>query len=165
MGQNCIGIERIIVHTSQFDELYEIFKDRVSKMRVGSVMRTGQADYIATIDGGSMISNNRFRGLERLVHDATEAGAYVIGGEEFKHPIHEEGFYFRPTVVGLTNVTDIEIMQHEGQYYELLNFRRVTQAFTSFCANCIINPLRQRRRSNRDRQRNSIWPRRKRFWP
>ncbi|CAA7265354.1 unnamed protein product [Cyclocybe aegerita] len=103
MGQNCIGIERIIVHSEQYDELFDIFEEVVSKMRVGSVMAPAQAGYLATVEGGSMISGDRFRGLERLIKDANEGGAIVVGGEEYKHVYHENGYYFRPTVVGLVN--------------------------------------------------------------
>ncbi|KAF9484879.1 meiotic sister-chromatid recombination aldehyde dehydrogenase [Pholiota conissans] len=100
MGQNCIGIERLIVHVDQYDELFAIFSERVQKMRVGSVMSTAQAGYLQTVDGGSMITGDRFRGLEKLIHDASEGNAYVIGGQEYKHVYNEHGYYFQPTVVG-----------------------------------------------------------------
>nr|BAV14024.1 aldehyde dehydrogenase [Pholiota microspora] len=105
MGQNCIGIERLIVHADQYDDLFSIFRDRVSKMRVGSVVSTAQAGYLHTVDGGSMISGDRFRGLEKLIQDASEGNAYVIGGEEYKHVYHEHGYYFQPTVVGPVDST------------------------------------------------------------
>jgi acyl-CoA reductase-like NAD-dependent aldehyde dehydrogenase len=112
MGQNCIGIERLLVHGSQYDDLWEIFEKRVAKMRVGSVMSTGQAGYLSTIEGGAMLSNERFRGLERLIKDAAEANAYVFGGEEYQHPYHEHGYYFSPTVVGPVDAS-MEIAQEE----------------------------------------------------
>jgi acyl-CoA reductase-like NAD-dependent aldehyde dehydrogenase len=105
MGQNCIGIERLIVHSDQYDELFSIFSERVAKMRVGSVMSTAQAGYLHTVDGGSMISGDRFRGLESLIHDASEGNAYVVGGQEYKHVYHEHGYYFQPTVVGPVDST------------------------------------------------------------
>ncbi|KAF8911191.1 meiotic sister-chromatid recombination aldehyde dehydrogenase [Gymnopilus junonius] len=100
MGQNCIGIERLLVHIDQYDDLFEIFSDRVAKMRVGSVMATIQAGYVTTVEGGSMITGDRFRGLEKLIKDAEEDNAYVIGGREYAQPYHENGYYFEPTVVG-----------------------------------------------------------------
>jgi len=118
MGQNCIGIERLIVHGDQFDELYDILEERVSKMRVGSVMATGQAGYVATVEGGSMIHGDRFDGIERLIREATEAGAIVVGGEKYRHPIHEKGFYFQPTIVGLINGPEnLEIAREEGEFF------------------------------------------------
>ncbi|PPR05997.1 hypothetical protein CVT26_005719 [Gymnopilus dilepis] len=103
MGQNCIGIERLLVHIDQYDDLFDIFRERVAKMRVGSVMSTIQAGYVTTVEGGSMISGDRFRGLEKLIKDAEEDNAYVIGGREYAQPYHEDGYYFEPTVVGPVN--------------------------------------------------------------
>jgi acyl-CoA reductase-like NAD-dependent aldehyde dehydrogenase len=78
MGQNCIGIERIIVHVDQFDDLFAIFEENVSKMRVGSVMSVGQAGYVSTVEGGSMICGDRFPAIERLIAEAEDAGARVL---------------------------------------------------------------------------------------
>lgn len=114
MGQNCIGIERIIVHVDQFDDLFAIFEENVSKLRVGSVMSVGQAGYVSTVEGGSMISADRFPAIERLIEEAEEAGARVIGGRRFDHPIHTQGYYFQPTVVGhLNDASQTEIAQDE----------------------------------------------------
>ena len=118
MGQNCIGIERLLVHQDQYDDLYTIFQERVEKFRVGSVMKTGQAGYVATVEGGAMISNNRFTGLERLIKEAADGNAYVVGGEELKHPYHEHGFYFKPTVVGPVD-DSMEIAHQERSWSNL----------------------------------------------
>lgn len=112
MGQNCIGIERLIVHADQYDELFAIFNERVSRMRVGSVMSTIQAGYLTTVEGGAMISGDRFRGLEKLIKDASEGNAYVIGGEAYEHEYHKEGYYFQPTVVGPVD-TEMDIANTE----------------------------------------------------
>ncbi|KAF8188356.1 meiotic sister-chromatid recombination aldehyde dehydrogenase [Pholiota molesta] len=122
MGQNCIGIERLIVHSDQYDELFSIFSERVAKMRVGSVMSTAQAGYLHTVDGGSMISGDRFRGLESLIHDASEGNAYVVGGQEYKHVYHEHGYYFQPTVVGPVDSTmAIANHEHHDEAIEIAN--------------------------------------------
>src|SRR5260221_2056375 len=114
MGQNCIGIERIIVHVDQFDDLFAIFEEHVSKMRVGSVMSVGQAGYVSTVEGGSMICGDRFPAIERLISEAEDAGARVVGGRRYKHPIHNEGYYFQPTIVGhINDASRTEIAQDE----------------------------------------------------
>ena len=101
MGQNCIGIERLIVHADQYDDLYTIFQERVSKLRVGSVMSPQQAGFMSIVDGGAMINNNRFSGIENLIKEAVDGNAYLVGGSEFKnHPYHPHGYFFQPTVVG-----------------------------------------------------------------
>jgi acyl-CoA reductase-like NAD-dependent aldehyde dehydrogenase len=122
MGQNCIGIERILVHVDQFDDLFAIFEEYVSKMRVGSVMSVGQAGYVSTVEGGSMICGDRFRAIERLIEEAADAGARVLGGHEYKHPIHNEGYYFQPTIVGhINDASHTEIAQNEGRDPVILN--------------------------------------------
>ena len=101
MGQNCIGIERLIVHSDQYDDLYAIFKERVSKLRVGSVMSPQQAGFMSIVDGGAMINNDRFDGIQNLIKEAVDGNAYLVGGSEFKnHPYHPNGYFFQPTVVG-----------------------------------------------------------------
>lgn len=100
-GQNCIGIERVIVHSSQHDELYDLLVERALKLRLGSVLAPSPGDgFIHTVDCGSMISNDRFDGLELDIRNAREDGATVEGGVRYKHVYHEEGAYFGPTIVG-----------------------------------------------------------------
>ncbi|KAG0705301.1 Aldehyde/histidinol dehydrogenase [Suillus ampliporus] len=100
-GQNCIGIERLIVHSEQYDELYDILADRVAKLRFGSVLAPTREGYINTVDCGSMISNDRFHALEELVFQAQEDGARVeVGGKELLHTSCEGRSFFQATVVG-----------------------------------------------------------------
>ncbi|KAJ3568427.1 hypothetical protein NP233_g5721 [Leucocoprinus birnbaumii] len=117
MGQNCIGIERILVQEDQYDALYEMLSDRVKKLRAGSVLTPTPEGYISTVDSGSMINGERFRGLEKVITDAADAGCQVEGvgdsaGQEYRHPQLGTGYYFTPTIVG--SVTkDMEIANVE----------------------------------------------------
>ena len=88
------------MHRAQYDELYEKFVECVRKLRLGSVMSPTPEGYVTIVDCGSMISGDRFRGLEQLVKDAVDNGAQKEGGNEWKHVYHQEGAYFQPTVVG-----------------------------------------------------------------
>ncbi|KAG6836748.1 hypothetical protein H0H93_003824 [Arthromyces matolae] len=99
-GQNCIGIERMLVHSSQYDELHAIFSERISKLRVGSVLAPSPEGYVATVDCGSMISRERFKALENTIRLATETGAHVLNGTTYNHVYLENGAYFSPTLVG-----------------------------------------------------------------
>ncbi|KAF8655795.1 hypothetical protein AX16_002881 [Volvariella volvacea WC 439] len=114
MGQNCIGIERLIIHSSQYDELWEKFEERIAKLRPGSVMAPTNEGYVQTVDVGSMISKDRFPALERWLQDATEAGAVLRGGETYvpTQKSLENGFYFKPTLVGPVDDT-MDIANHE----------------------------------------------------
>ncbi|TFK34820.1 Aldehyde/histidinol dehydrogenase [Crucibulum laeve] len=113
MGQNCIGIERLIVHASQYDDLHEIFAERVPKLRAGSVMAPTQEGYVSTVDCGSMISGDRFQALSRIIQTAEEGGANITGeGGRYNHVYLENGYYFTPTVVGPVDPS-MEIAQQE----------------------------------------------------
>jgi acyl-CoA reductase-like NAD-dependent aldehyde dehydrogenase len=100
MGQNCIGIERLIVHHSLYDELHGLLSERVKKMRPGSVLAQSPEGYVATVEGGAMISGDRFEALERIIEAANEDGANVEGGKVYKHSYLNNGYYFQPTIVG-----------------------------------------------------------------
>ncbi|KAF5391825.1 hypothetical protein D9757_001821 [Collybiopsis confluens] len=102
-GQNCIGIEKLIVHVDQYDELYEMLEKRIEKLRCGSVTLPSDQGYLSPVDVGAMISDNRFDALEALIKHAAEDGAKIVGGERYRHVYHDEGTYFLPTLVGLTH--------------------------------------------------------------
>jgi acyl-CoA reductase-like NAD-dependent aldehyde dehydrogenase len=111
-GQNCIGIERLIVHQDQYDDLYQIIADGVNKLRLGSVLTPTPEGYVTPVDCGAMISGNRFRSIEGLVREAENEGAQVQGGKRWKHVYHEDGTYFSATVVGPVD-SGMEIAQTE----------------------------------------------------
>jgi len=112
-GQNCIGIERFIVHESQYEELVRVMTANVQKLRFGSVMTPSGEGYIAPVDCGAMISSSRFDELERIIHDAETQGAEVCcGGTRWKHPYLEDGCYFKGTVIGGVE-PEMEIAQRE----------------------------------------------------
>lgn len=113
-GQNCIGIERLIVHSSQHDLLLALLADHVRKLRLGSVLHSADG-YISPVDCGAMISTDRFDELERIVADAVEAGAQLeVGGSRWTHSYLEGGAYFSPTVIGNVN-QGMEIAQKERE--------------------------------------------------
>jgi len=130
MGQNCIGIERLLVHSSQYDDLHEILVERVRRLRPGSVLSQSSEGYVSTIDCGSMINGDRFRGLEKIIRDASEAGAMVDGGgAQYHHAYLENGYYFGPTVVGPVEA-DLDIANQElfAPIAVLMPYRTVKEA-------------------------------------
>ncbi|KAK0227999.1 meiotic sister-chromatid recombination aldehyde dehydrogenase [Armillaria fumosa] len=114
VGQNCIGIERLIVHRSQYDELFEIFSQRVTKLRLGSVMAPNDQGYLSPVDCGAMISSARFDALEHLITETEEFGngVHLEGGTRYKHVYNDKGSYFLPTVIGPVS-SDMRIAQKE----------------------------------------------------
>ncbi|CCC09373.1 hypothetical protein SMACR_05211 [Sordaria macrospora] len=101
-GQNCIGIERIVVAPQHYDTLISMLTPRVRALRLGP-----------TADVGAMISDNAFARLENLVADAVKQGARLLaGGKRYAHPEYPSGHYFVPTL--LVNVTpEMAIAQEE----------------------------------------------------
>lgn len=122
-GQNCIGIERFIVHESLVEQLLAIIVPRAEKLRCGSWLEDtpkGRWEEVAAkgvenegVDFGAMISNAGFDKLEVLIKDAVKRGATVhTGGQRFSHPKWPAGHYFQPTVIsGVTS--DMPIAQTE----------------------------------------------------
>ncbi|KAH3673279.1 hypothetical protein WICMUC_003738 [Wickerhamomyces mucosus] len=107
-GQNCIGIERVIVTAKNYDKLVDILKERVPKLRLGS-----DIDQLEDIDMGATITDARFETLTNQINEAVEQGAILItGGTKFQHPNYPQGHYFLPTL--LVDVTsDMNIAQNE----------------------------------------------------
>ncbi|AET38682.1 meiotic recombination directing protein Ecym_3183 [Eremothecium cymbalariae DBVPG len=107
-GQNCIGIERVIISDQNYDKMVKILETRIATLRLGA-----DIDNLEDIDMGAMINNNRFEELEALVQDAVSKGGRLLhGGSKFNHPNYPQGNYFQPTL--LVDVTpDMEIAQKE----------------------------------------------------
>ncbi|KAI0296140.1 Aldehyde/histidinol dehydrogenase [Russula brevipes] len=110
-GQNCIGIERLLVHRDQYDEVYHLILDRARSLRMGGAL---SADGVGTgVDIGSMISRERFQMLQDLIEAAVTQGAHVgMGGRPHNHPYLAHGAFFEPTVIGEVQ-RDMDIAQHE----------------------------------------------------
>lgn len=112
-GQNCIGIERIIVHSSQHDDLLAMIAERATNLRLGSALQATDG-FISPVDCGSMITRDRFSELERIVDEAVNDGATLhVGGTSFRHA-YQDGTYFSPTVLGDVH-QGMEIANKEGK--------------------------------------------------
>lgn len=127
-GQNCIGIERLIVHSSQYDDIYAGIVERTRQLRLGSALSQPQDGFVPTVDCGAMVNHDRFTDLERVLESAENHGATIdVGGRRWKHPYLENGAYFSPTVVGNVD-PDSELAQRESEsdFYFLQRFRILT---------------------------------------
>ncbi|KAF9950325.1 Meiotic Sister-Chromatid recombination aldehyde dehydrogenase [Mortierella alpina] len=93
-GQNCIGIERIVVHEDIYEKLITMVSTRISELKQGPPLEE------KNIDCGSMTMSGRAKVLESLVHDAVKQGARLIhGGKAFSHPNFPQGQFFAPTLI------------------------------------------------------------------
>ncbi len=97
-GQNCIGIERVIVagDNEHYSQLVDRLSKKVSSLRVGS-----DIDQNEEIDMGAMIMGGaKFDELESWVKDAVAHGARLLhGGKRYIHPNYPQGHYFEPTLL------------------------------------------------------------------
>ncbi|GAA5806460.1 Aldehyde/histidinol dehydrogenase [Helicostylum pulchrum] len=107
-GQNCIGIERILVASEIYEKVVDEMNTRVGKLRQGSILADGEG-----VDCGAMTMGTQFDRLEFLVQEAVSRGARLLrGGKRFQHPKHKHGQYFEPTL--LVDVTaDMTIANEE----------------------------------------------------
>lgn len=125
MGQNCIGIERIIALPKIYDRLVDTLEPRIKALRVGSIL-----DNPKDTDVGAVISGLGFDRLERMINDAVKQGARLLaGGRRLVHPKYPQGHYFSPTL--LVDVTmDMEIAREEvfGPVCLIMKAQNVTHA-------------------------------------
>ncbi|KAI1764390.1 ALDH-like protein [Hypoxylon sp. FL1150] len=111
-GQNCIGIERIIVAPGVYDKLVSMLEPRVKALRMGLDQ-----------DVGAMVSDASFTRLEALVEDAVAKGARLLaGGKRYTHPDHPKGFYFAPTL--LVDVTPAMAVANEECFGPVMTILR-----------------------------------------
>ncbi|KAG7749012.1 hypothetical protein KL911_002033 [Ogataea haglerorum] len=97
-GQNCIGIERVIVagEAKYYEKLVETLSNKVAKLRIGS-----DIDQSEEIDMGALIMGGpKFDELERWISEAVDRGARLLqGGKRYVHPNYPQGHYFMPTLI------------------------------------------------------------------
>ncbi|TNY18946.1 meiotic sister-chromatid recombination aldehyde dehydrogenase [Rhodotorula diobovata] len=110
-GQNCIGTERFLVHSSLYDSFVSTMRDRISLLQLGDVLSPDAAG--KQIDVGAMISDRLFGELEDLIAEAVKEGARcLVGGERAQKDVLGAGHYFQPTL--LVDVTpSMRIAQQE----------------------------------------------------
>lgn len=123
-GQNCIGIERVIVLPRVYHKLVDIVESRIKSLRLGSALEDKD------VDVGAMISSANFVKLEALIQEAVAQGARLLaGGSRYNHSKHPMGTYFQPTL--LVDITpDMRIAKEEvfAPIFLMMKAQNVTQA-------------------------------------
>ncbi|MDL0433574.1 NAD-dependent succinate-semialdehyde dehydrogenase [Marinobacter sp. TBZ242] len=115
-GESCIAANRLYVHDSIYDEFCSRLVERFSNLKVGNGLE-------ADVDVGPIISRKELEKLQAIIAEAVSDGATVETGGT---TLHEEGFFFAPTV--LSNVkSDSRILDQEvfGPIAPLVRFRDV----------------------------------------
>ncbi len=85
-GQNCIGVQRIFVHTKIYNDFVKKFVSHTKKLKVGP-----QLD--KKTDMGPMISEQEAKRVETWVDEALQKGAHLLTGGK------REGSIYYPTVL------------------------------------------------------------------
>jgi acyl-CoA reductase-like NAD-dependent aldehyde dehydrogenase len=93
-GQICIGIERIFVHETRYEEFVEAFARATRALSVG-------AAYDFSVEMGSLTSAEQLEATRRHLDDAVAKGATVVAGGRKRPDLGP--FFHEPTV--LTGVT------------------------------------------------------------
>jgi len=103
-GQNCVGVERVLVYESLHDEFVKQVVPKVRAIRQGVPLAACGAD--GKVDCGSMIMPHQMDIVQALVDDAVKKGATLHCGGK-KNP-NVDGQFFEPTVLsGVTPEMDI----------------------------------------------------------
>ena len=100
-GQNCIGVERFLVHASIYDTFVTEMTSRVADLRVGDVLaHAGPGDKTKRVDVGAMVTDRLFDELEELIAEAVKGGARcLVGGKRHTDAEFSSGHYFAPTLL------------------------------------------------------------------
>lgn len=85
-GQNCIGVQRLLIHRDIYNEFKTKFVERTKKYKIGDKMNE-------ETDMGPMITETEAKRVETWVKGAVEKGGVVLTGGKRK------GSLFEPTVL------------------------------------------------------------------
>ncbi|KAJ3041486.1 Meiotic Sister-Chromatid recombination aldehyde dehydrogenase [Rhizophlyctis rosea] len=92
-GQNCAGLERIIVQNGIYEKVVKDLKERIAAIRVGPPLEE-------QVDVGAMTMPTQLGIIQRLVDDAVAKGARLLtGGKPFIHPRYPKGQFYTPTLI------------------------------------------------------------------
>jgi acyl-CoA reductase-like NAD-dependent aldehyde dehydrogenase len=109
-GQNCVGVERVLVYESLYDAFLEDVQQKVAALRQGIPLVT--CGSTADIDCGSMVMDEQLDIVQELVDDAVKNGARVLTGGKRATGSGLGGQFYEPTIV--CDVTpDMRIFQEE----------------------------------------------------
>ena len=112
-GQSCCAVERIYVHTDQYDEFVSAYVDVVKGFKIGDP--TEEGTYIGPLFRASQQAH-----LAAQLQDAIDKGARILCGGQ---AIEGKGHYFSPTVV--VDVTHEMALMKEESFGPVIGIQRV----------------------------------------
>ncbi len=106
-GQNCIGVQRLLIHSDIYDEFKAKFITLTKQYKIGDKLKE-------ETDMGPMITETEARRVESWVNSAVEKGAVVLAGGK------RSGALYEPTV--LENVPPDATIHYEEVFGPTVNF-------------------------------------------
>lgn len=118
-AQMCDGLKRLIVHTSRFDEVVKLLKDKLS------VQKMGQASDPATTVG-PLVADRQVKALEIQIEDAMTKGAQIVMGG--KRPELKGAFFEQTLIVNV--MRDMKVWTEEtfGPVLPIISFETEAEA-------------------------------------
>jgi len=117
-GQVCVGVKRIFIHSSVYEEFKERFVDLTGSLKIGD----GWSD--PSVSVGPMINQCELERMEFICRNTVEQGGVILTGG--KRPDGLKGYFFEPTVIeGLDHSSDIVSNEIFGPVVTLFKFSDV----------------------------------------
>lgn len=110
-GQNCLGVQRLLVHHSIYEEFVNKFIERTEKYKIGNKLEED-------CDMGPMINETEAKRIENWVNEAIEKGAKLSYGG------NREGALFEPTI--LENVTKEMTLDCDEVFAPVVSFYQIS---------------------------------------
>lgn len=115
-GQNCLHVQRLLVHDDVYDSFCEEFIGRTEDYNVGDKLDEAT-------DMGPLINERAARRVEEMVQQALDDGATLLTGGE------RNGTFYAPTVLAnLPDSTPLAQQEIYGPVTVLYRFREVEEA-------------------------------------
>lgn len=110
-GQNCIGVQRLLIHEDVYDTFRERFVTRTKQYKIGNKMDED-------CDMGPMITEQEAVRIETWVREAIQGGAKLLCGGK------RNGALYEPTV--LENVTSAMKVDADEVYAPVVNLYKIS---------------------------------------
>jgi len=115
-GENCIGVQRILVHEAAYDEFKERFVAHVGRLKAGHSMDED-------VDVCAMITKQEADRVETWIREATQNGARILAGGK------REGTVVWPTVLeGVSAEAKLSCEEVYGPVVSLYPFSSLDEA-------------------------------------
>jgi glyceraldehyde-3-phosphate dehydrogenase (NADP+) len=109
-GQNCIGVQRLYIHTDIYDKFKEAFVKKTKAYKIGNKLNLD-------CNMGPMISEQEAKRVEQWVNDAKSQGANILTGGK------RSGALMEPTV--LEQVPEEATIHHQEVFGPVVNLYRI----------------------------------------